>query len=79
MAASSPDEPYFIEVDSNGCPHCGAGRTWLIIEPDGLGGPVSYSDEEEAAEIAEMLNDAYARGRVAAVPKTKRRKKTNGK
>ena len=25
------EEPFFIEVDSNGCSKCGHERTWLII------------------------------------------------
>jgi hypothetical protein len=54
---------YFVEVDSNGCSKCGAGRTWIVVAPDGLGGPTSYRQEEDARERAEDLNIAFARGK----------------
>jgi hypothetical protein len=57
------EEPYFIEVDTNGCGHCGAGRTWLVVGPDGYGGSQSFEDEEDAAHLAQILNDAYWMGR----------------
>lgn len=55
------DEPYFIEVDNNGCT-CGSGRTWTIIDPDGVATGQSWGDEDEAAYICELINDAYHRG-----------------
>lgn len=65
---TTEDNPYFIEVCNNGCPHCGAGRTWNIVRPDGMALSVSYGDEEEASDLAEWLNDAYARGKSAGKP-----------
>lgn len=62
------EELYFIEVDNNGCPHCGNDRTWVVVGPDGYGGGISYGTADEAAKVAETLNDAFARGR-----KSKRR------
>ena len=66
------DEHYFLEVDTNGCPHCGRGRTWNIIGPDGaaLGMRWTESDEdresgeppEDAAMMCEAMNEAFATG-----------------
>lgn len=56
------DEPYFIEVDNNGCT-CGNGRTWTIVGPDGVATGQSWGDVEEAEYICELLNDAYQCGR----------------
>jgi hypothetical protein len=36
IVKDSADDPYFVEVDSNGCSHCGAGRTYCVIGPDGV-------------------------------------------
>ena len=58
-------EPYFLEVDDNGCCKCGAGRTWTIVRPDGVAMGRSWSDDEEASYICELLNDAYERARGA--------------
>jgi hypothetical protein len=55
-------EPYFIEVDNNGCSKCSHGRNWCVVGPDGAAGGTSYGDEEDAAAIAEILNDAFSRG-----------------
>ena len=52
-------EPFFIEVDDNGCKHCGRGRTYTIIGPNDVGLGTSYEDEEQASELCEMLNGAY--------------------
>lgn len=65
-AAAKPEDPYFIEVDSNGCSHCGAGRTWCVVGPDGMASSTSYEDEDEASKLAERLNEAYWHGVGAA-------------
>jgi predicted DNA-binding WGR domain protein len=59
------EEPYFIEVESNGCSHCAAGRTWGVVGPDGVMGGRSFADEDDASELAEALNEAYWAGRAA--------------
>jgi hypothetical protein len=53
------NETYYIEIDQQGCEFCGAGRTWKIVGPVAVPLRMSWSDEEEASDIAEMLNDAY--------------------
>ena len=55
-------EPYFVEVDNNGCTKCGVGRTWVVVGPDGCAGGTSYGLEEDAADLAEDLNIAFFRG-----------------
>jgi len=65
-----PDGPYFLEVDSSGCGTCGGGRTWQIVSPDDVGTGKSWGDEEEAAHICGLINDAYRLGRAEARPIT---------
>jgi hypothetical protein len=56
------NEPYFIEVDTNGCSKCGHDRTWTVIGPDGTAHHTSYSDIEDAESLAEALNAAFYAG-----------------
>lgn len=56
------DAPYFIEVSTNGCAKCSAGRTWTIVGPGDVGLGIEYEDEERAAELADMLNEAFFQG-----------------
>jgi hypothetical protein len=55
-------EPYFVEVDENGCPKCGSGRLWVVVDPDGVRGSTSYGLEEDADDLAEDLNIAFGKG-----------------
>lgn len=68
-AAVEPDQPYFIEVDTNGCDKCGHDRTWCIVgpDPDEQATSASYGDEDEAQHICDALNDAYYRGFTACI------------
>lgn len=61
--AMDGEDPYFVEVDNNGCPKCGHERTYTIIQPGGDAIGKSFSDEDDASELAELLNEAYYRGR----------------
>ncbi len=61
-ASERESEPYHIELDNNGCPHCRRGKTWFVVGPDGVAGGTSYTIEEDALEIADMLNLAYYEG-----------------
>lgn len=60
--AAARIDPYYIEIDTIGCHTCGLGKTWMVVGPDGCGGGTSYGDKDEAEEIADMLNEAYAKG-----------------
>lgn len=53
---------YNVEIDDDGCRHCTAGRTWIVVGPDGLGGGTTYGQQEDAEEIAELMNMAYEAG-----------------
>lgn len=57
------EEPYFVEIDNIGCATCGARKTWGVVGPDGVMLSSTWEDEEQAAWIAEILNDAYAKGK----------------
>jgi hypothetical protein len=58
-----PDEPYFIEVDSGGCERCAGGKTWTVIGPDGVAIGQSWEDEDHAADVADLMNQAFWQGR----------------
>lgn len=57
-----PEDPYFVEVEANGCPHCGQGRTYRIVGPDDVGTGTIYENDNEASEVADDLNGAYWNG-----------------
>lgn len=64
--SSEETEPYFLEADyTRGCKECGHGKMWDIIQPGGVAMATSYGDQEEAEEICDMLNIAYALGRAS--------------
>lgn len=60
--SKADEEPYTVEQDEAGCERCGNGKTWRVIDPDGLGGDTSYGDKEDADEVAEKLNGAFCLG-----------------
>lgn len=60
---TNSEEPYFVEVDENGCSKCGSGRMWRVIGPGDIGLSTSYGLMEDAEDLAEELNIAYANGR----------------
>src|SRR5271170_3559645 len=57
------ENPYFVEVDNNGCPGCWHGRSWVVVDPDGSNTGTSYGSEEDAGDLAQDLNRAFNRGR----------------
>lgn len=56
------EQPYFVEVDSNGCERCHSGKTWTVVGPDGDQQSQSFDNEEDAEYLADALNEAYALG-----------------
>jgi hypothetical protein len=56
------DEPFFVEVDVNGCDRCGHGKQWTVVGPDGVQIGQSFEDEELAEEIACYMNQGYRDG-----------------
>jgi hypothetical protein len=57
------NEPYFVEVDQNGCERCGHGKTWTVVGPDGVAHSQSFDDVEDAESLADALNGAFFAGR----------------
>lgn len=57
--------PYFIEA-SDSCPKCGP-LGWNIIGPDGVSFGITYGEEEDAQEMADMLNEAFDAGMKTAL------------
>lgn len=56
------NDPYFVEVDVNGCERCGAGKTWTVVGPDGVAAGTSWKYVSDAEDFAEALNDAFYKG-----------------
>ncbi len=56
------DEPFFVEVEKNGCELCGHGKQWTVVGPDGVAIGQSFEDEELAADIAEYMNQGFHAG-----------------
>lgn len=52
------DTPYTVEVEQNGCERCGSGREWVVVGPDGIALGQTWSDKNEADELAERMNEA---------------------
>lgn len=53
---------YHVEKEKPACATCGCGGNWIVIDPDGFGGSVSYDLQEDAQEVADMLQDAFQKG-----------------
>lgn len=59
-------DPYKVEPDEEGCAHCGRGKTWVVVGPDGVALGESWgldADGEEPCEpqeLADLLNRAHA-------------------
>lgn len=49
---------YTVEVDVGGCEHCGAGKTWTVMQPDGVAIGRSFHDRDGAEDLCELLNAA---------------------
>ena len=57
--------PYQVERDGVACAVCGAGGTWTVYGPDGIGIGISYYNPSDAEDMAEMLSHAYEKGRAS--------------
>lgn len=57
---------YQVEVEKNGCEHCGEGKMWVIVA-NGIAGGTSYANEDEAVELCDQLNDAFELGRASVL------------
>lgn len=64
------EQAYTVETDDEGCPHCGRGKTWVVVGPDGHAvsgqswGLNEDGDEpSQPHELAELLNIAFNQAR----------------
>ena len=64
--------PYYIEVDSPGCEHCGLGARWNVVGPDDVATSTIYERQEDAEEVADDLSAAYRAGQTDAFNGVKR-------
>lgn len=61
-------QPYWVELESQECSHCGAGSFWIVVHIENgeeVAGSTSYGDKETAEDIADLQNAAYACGKAA--------------
>jgi hypothetical protein len=58
---------YRVEIDDEGCPHCGSDRTWTVVDPLGVAASQSWGDSEEAEAFAEDMNRAFKLGQQTRV------------
>lgn len=59
-------KPYYKEIDTKGCSKCKHERSWMIIDPNGIGSSSSWFDEEFVDDLVDMLNRAYTLGKLSA-------------
>jgi len=65
-AVSEAEEPYRVEVESDGCGHCGEGKQWAVVyAPSDEMSSRTYSCEDDAEHEADVCNLAFNRGRAA--------------
>lgn len=55
-------EAYHVVKDKLGCEHCGAGRLWMIVGPDDFALGQVFTDQEDADDLARLLNAAHQFG-----------------
>lgn len=51
--------PYRVEIDKMGCPACGRGALWTVIQPGDIAIGQSFHDKADADELAEYMNLAF--------------------
>jgi hypothetical protein len=61
--------------DSHECPTCGHGCIWEVVGPDDVALGVSYTDKEDADDVAEELSLAYEAGLMAERERQRRESK----
>lgn len=65
MGLDTPQDrtPYYVEVEANGCGHCGTGQSWRIVyhaTDTALGH--TFDKAQDAHDLADLLNEAFERG-----------------
>lgn len=62
MVDNKQKPKYSIEVVDQGCVTCGHEKRWCVVKPDDSQHHTEYEDEEQAQEIADLMNEAYLEG-----------------
>ena len=60
-----PETPaYRVEQDKTGegCKECGYGNLWDVIGPDGVAYSISWTEQSDAQDFADAMNQAYEEG-----------------
>jgi hypothetical protein len=55
-------EAYRVEIERSGCVTCDAGKMYRVVGPDDVAMSTIYEREEDAIDLADDLNIAYAAG-----------------
>lgn len=53
---------YAVEIDDQGCLHCGTGGWWTVMGPNETAISSSYHNKDDAEYIADLMNAAYEKG-----------------
>ena len=56
---------YRVECEKGGCALCGVGALYTVVGLDETALSTSYSQQEEAEYVAEILNAAFEAGKAA--------------
>ena len=57
---------YRVEQQGRGCERCGHGNVWSVVGPDDIAHSVSWTEQQDAVDFAEAMNEAYEKGHAAA-------------
>lgn len=55
-------DPYRVECDKGGCPHCGHEKSWTVVDSQDVAIGQSFHSQEDADDLARYMNEAYWRG-----------------
>jgi len=64
------EKVYTVEVDHGGCKHCGAGKTYTVVGPDGVAVGRSFGDKDDADDLAADMNQAWRLGLESSLERT---------
>jgi hypothetical protein len=61
-------DAYKVEVEDQPCPHCTRGTVFAVVGPDEIALGFMFENKDEAQELADHMNMAYAAGLAANKP-----------
>lgn len=56
------ENAFTVVADTEGCAHCKAGARWTVQGPDWIAIGQSFEREEDADDVADLMNQGYAAG-----------------